>query len=247
LRSRAASPKRRRVRAHLPLPLLALPLLATAVFGVGSCTTFNNARPLQPGEHAVAVTGGGALVRLPGDIPTPIPNITLEGRHGLLDGLDVNYGVHLLPALFGVPGAHVGTSVLLLDQLHPAAPAVSAGQRLFLFSNLLDDRKAARDTYLLSQTDLTLSWLAFDQLVYAGGTGYLQLGGGPMRFAPFIGVELKPAALWEVDWVRLQLEARWGGPDVDQRFAVVNWIAPDHRGAIFLNAGLAFVFGGAER
>ena len=89
-----------------------LPSLVAAVALVGSgFTTFNNARQLKPGEHAAAVTVCGALTDVPGVATIPLPNITVEGRHGFIEHLDVNYGVHLLPTLFGAAGGFGGGAV----------------------------------------------------------------------------------------------------------------------------------------
>ena len=78
----------------------------TLVVGAG-CTTFNNARTLEPGQHAAMVTMGGPLADIPNVGVIPLPNVTVEGRHGIVDHLDVNWGTHLLPAAFGALGGHV--------------------------------------------------------------------------------------------------------------------------------------------
>jgi hypothetical protein len=219
-----------------------------ASLGAGGCTTFSNARPLAPGQHAVAVTGGGPLTNVPGIGQIPLPNVTVEGRSGVAHHLDVNYGVHLLPALYGAPGAHVGVTWQLFDQPTPVVPALSVGQRLFGFTNLVDGRRANKAFYALSQTDLTLSWEPVQQqLFYAGATGYAPLNAhfdgddgtaGVVRFAPFVGVVLSPG----LDWLQLNVEGRWLSPSTDQRFAVVDWIGPDDKGAWAVSAGVSVVF-----
>ena len=220
-------------------------VVVVALFACGACTTFNNARPLQPGQHAASATLGGPLTNVPGVGPIPLPNLTLEGRHGVVHRLDVNYGLHVLPMVFGVAGGHVGATGLLLDQPDGAwpagaVPALSVGQRFFFFTNLLDGRKERKDAFAMSQTDLTASWELYDQLLYLGATAYLPLDAGSrtLRLAPFLGIELRPG----VDWVRIQIEMRWLSPDVDQRFAVVDWIAPDDKGAVAVNVGVAVVW-----
>ena len=218
--------------------------LLGAFFMTGACTTVNTARPLKPGQHGVSVTLGGPIADIPNIGPIPFPHMTVEGRHGLIDDLDINYGLHLLPALFGVAGGHMGATWLAMDQ-EAWIPAVSAGQRLFVFSNRLDDRKAAdsRAEWLLSQTDLTASWLLYDQLVYAGATAYIPVLQPQVFLAPFAGVEFRPG----VDWLRLQLEARYLAPYINTQYGVVNWVSPGNQGGILVNAGLAFVFDFAEQ
>lgn len=205
----------------------------------GGCTTFNNARPLEPGQHAASLTLGGPLTNVPGVGPIPLPNVTIEGRHGVMHHLDVNYGLHVLPMVFGVAGGHAGATWQFNDQ-DELCPALSVGQRFFFFTNLFDGRKTVRkDAFAMSQTDLTASWLIYDQLLYLGASAYVPLdeGSRTLRLAPVLGVEVHPG----LDWLRIQLETRWLAPDVDQRFAVVDWISPDDKGGIAINLGVAVV------
>jgi hypothetical protein len=215
-------------------------LLAVAACLGSACTTFNNARPLAPGEHAAMVTLGGPVADVPGVGTIPMPNATVEGRHGVVDHLDVNYGVHLLPLAFGVVGGHVGGTFQFYDEPAPWVPVTSIGQRLFFFTNLLDPRKEQKDAYALSQTDLTLSWKLWDSLVYGGVSAYVPIDveDRTLHLAPFVGVEVHPG----LDWLRVQLEGRWLSPTTDQRFAVVNWQAPGDMGAMAVNLGVAIEF-----
>lgn len=218
--------------------------LLIALFVAGACTTVNTARPLEPGQHGVSVTLGGPIADIPNIGSIPFPHMTIEGRHGLIEDLDMNYGLHVLPALFGVAGGHLGATWLAMDQ-QEWIPAISAGQRLFVFSNRLDNRKpaASRAEWLLSQTDLTASWLLYDQLVYAGATAYIPVLQPQVFLAPFAGVEFRPG----IDWLRLQLEARYLAPYINTQYGVVNWVAPGDQGGILINAGFAFVFDFAEQ
>jgi hypothetical protein len=221
------------------VPLLIV-ILTLAVFG-GACTTFNNARTLEPGQHAAMVTMGGPLTDIPNVGVIPLPNVTLEGRHGVVDHVDVNWGAHLLPTVFGALGGHVGATWQLYDEPEPWFPVLSAGQRFFFFTNILDPRKELKDAWAMSQTDLTLSWKVLgDSLVYGGTSLYVpvDVDDRQAHFAPVAGVEIHPG----VDWLRVQLEGRWLSPFTDQRFAVVNWQGPNDFGAIALNAGVAIEF-----
>ncbi len=93
----------------------------------------------------------------------------------------------------------------------------------------------------LSQTDFTASWnVAGEHLFYAGLTGYVPINQPQLYLAPFAGVQIVPG----IQSMRVQLEARWLAPYVDQRFAVVDWVAPGDHGGILINAGVAFIFGG---
>ncbi len=221
--------------------------LAAAVVVVGAgCSTLNEARPLEPGQHALAATVGGPLLDVPGVGKIPMPHVTLEGRHGVAHHFDVGYGVHLLPLAFGVLGAHVGAAYQLNDQPDPFGPALTVSEKLYGFTNVLQGDALSGnkplDFWGMSQTDLTASWKVFgDQLFYGGGTLYAVANDGKLFLAPFAGVQIDPG----LDWLRVQVEGKWLAPYINQRFAVVNWIAPGDQGAIVINAGVAFVFGGA--
>lgn len=221
--------------------LAALGMCVVAVAGAGACTTSHSARPLEPGQNAVAVTLGGPIANIPNIGPIPFPHMTLEGKHGLVRNLDVNYGVHLLPLLFGVAGAHVGGTWLMLEQ-EGARPALALGQRVYGFSNRIDNRpeKSGRFAeWLLSQSEVTASWLVYDQLVYTGAALYVPLLTPDPKLAPFVGVELKPG----LDWLRLQVEARYLAPYINTQYGVVNWVAPGNQGSVAVNFGFSVVWG----
>ncbi len=217
-----------------------LPLVLTTAIAGASCTTFNNARPLKPGEAAAALTVGGPITGVPGIGDIPLPNATLEGRNGLVEHLDINYGVHLLPTVFGVLGGHVGATYQFYDQPDPLFPALAVGQRFFFFTNIFDPRKENKDAFAMSQTDLTLSWELWDSLIYGGISAYVPIDveDRTLHIAPVIGAEIHPG----IDWLRIQLETRWLSPWTDQRFAVVNWRGINDHGAIAVNVGVAIEF-----
>lgn len=231
---------------HLVHRAIAVVIVAVAfimtVGGGTSCATYNNARPLKPGEHAVSATFGGPLTDISKAVPNgptiPLPNLTLEGRHGLVHHLDVNYGLHVLPLVYGVAGVHVGATYQLFDQPEPVVPALSVGQRLFGFTNIIDTRKAPA-AFAMSQTDLTASWELFDQLVWIGGSGYLPFNEPHIHLAPSAGVEVKP-----FEFLRIGAEIRWLNPALNQELAVVEWVAPENQGAIAVMLGVAVVLGG---
>jgi hypothetical protein len=211
---------------------LTVAMLAVAL-GI-SCTSTTHVRPLAPGEHGVAVVAGGPVTRVPGVGEIPLPNVTLEGRHGIVHHLDVGYGLHVMPMVFGVAGVHVGGAYQLFDQPDIFVPALTVTETIYGFTNLTD-------WFALSETQLIASWEIVDQLAYVGLSGDTSFQRPHLFLSPFAGVELKPG----VDWLRVQLEARWLAPAVDQSFAVVDWQAPGDKGAIAVKGGVTFVFGGA--
>lgn len=219
---------------------LFLPATAAALT-CASCVTWGGPRPLEPGEHAVSATVGGVLTDVPnvGNIPTP--NLTLEGRHGIVHHLEIDYGVHVLPLVFGVAGAHVGAGLQLFDQPDPLVPALTVRQRLFGFTNVVDLRKQAPAFFGLSETELLASWELLGQIGWLGLAAHASLDEPRPHLSPTVGVELRPG----LGGLRVGAEVRWLAPAVNQRYAVVHWLAPDDQGGIQITGGVAWVFGGA--
>jgi hypothetical protein len=225
--------------------------VALTIGGVfsGACVTSNNARPLAPGEHAVAMTFGGPLIDVPNVGIIPMPNATVEGRHGIIEDLDINYGIHLLPTAYGNPGGHVGATFLVVDE-KAFFPALSVGNRLYAFSNLIDGRVdlERRGVFFMHQLDLTASYEIWDQLLYGGVTHYLPFNNPGLFLAPFFGVEFQPG----IDWIRPYLELRYLAPYINNHFAAVDYITPFGHGAVNLSFGVAWhfdvasFFGGGE-
>lgn len=204
--------------------------------------TWGSPRPLEPGQHAVTATFGGPITNVPNIGTIPLPNLTIEGRHGMEHHLDVSYGLHLLPLAFGVAGAHLGGSWQLFDQPNSLVPALTLAEKMFVFTNAIDARKTKAATYMLSETDLLASWEFFDQLGWLGLAAYFPFNEPQLHVAPVAGVEIHPG----LDWLRIGFEARWLNPAVNQTYAVVDWVSPGDQGAIQVTGGLAFVFGGAR-
>ncbi|MFH1808248.1 MAG: hypothetical protein ABIJ09_05875 [Pseudomonadota bacterium] len=221
-----------------PALLLALGAL---LLGLG-CSTMNTARPLEPGQHAVGLTAGGPLIGLFG-IVLPLPNSTLEGRSGVMRlagrPLDVNYGLQLTSLLFGDVGGHLGASYLLVPQ-RGYLPALSIADRQYLFSNHLDGRKPAelRGLWAVNQLEATVSYKLFSQLLYGGLVEYLDFSNPGLLMAPFAGVEFHPG----LDWLGLQLEARYLVPWRNNRQATPQWVAPFDQGGMLVTAGVSVRF-----
>jgi hypothetical protein len=228
----------------------ALAFLVAVVAG-SSCATFTEVRTLEPGQVAASLTVGGPLVDVPGAGDIPAPNPVVELRYGIAKHVDVEAGAQVLPLVFGDVALHAGGAIQLFDQPNPWVPALTGSEKLYVATNVIDFRKAKHDLWGMAQTDLVASWnfpggpLGDNQLAYAGAglswvTSSTASGGENLFLSPLVGVQLVPA----VDWLRVQLEARWLAPYINTTFAVVDWIAPGNQGGILVDAGVAFLFGG---
>jgi len=214
-----------------------------AALGLTGCSTLSGARPLAPGEHAVGVTAGGAMVPL--GAPVPLPNLVVEGKHGIAEladrPLDISYGVNLTALPYGVGQAHVGSSFLLVDQ-HGAAPALSLTDRLFLATNLpgasnkVDPRIQG---WGADQIELSASWYAGHQLIYVGVSEYIDFGNPGLLLTPSLGVQLDPG---EAGGFLVQPELRWYAINRQSQADNVRWIGPT--GALGFSIGFATRFGG---
>lgn len=210
---------------------LLLPLLA-------GCGTMNTARPLSEGEHAFGPTFGGPLLKF-GGVAIPLPNAVIEGRSGLPalkdHPFDLNYGLNLTAATFGVAQMHAGASLQLLAQ-QGGRPALSVSDRLFFATNGLDRRKDAHGAWGMDQAELTASWKLQQQLVYGGLAQYTDFANPRLLLTPFAGAQLdfgRPGGFG------LQLEARYFGVNALQETSTLKWVTFG-RGAFAPMLGLSY-------
>lgn len=213
-------------------------LCLSALLAAG-CGTMNSARPLDPGDHAVGLTFGGAMINFGG--PLPLPHMVVEGRSGLpqlLDrNLDLNYGLNLTALAFGDLGLHTGASWQLSDQ-RGGVPALSVTERLYLYNNWIDTDKdpAVRGFWALNQLQLTASWAAGGHLLYAGLGEELDFGNPQLWLTPFAGAALD---FGDPGGVGLQLEGRWYVINDRPESEIVDWITPGP-GALGATLGLSW-------
>lgn len=239
--------------------------LCSAAFGGTGCASIHMARPLEAGEHAVSLTAGGPLANVPGVGSIPLPDASLEVRHGLpaktwtqgaIPAADIQYGMNLLPLVFGDLSLHVGGTVLLLDApeiqnaaseglsgLSPWVPSIAVGNRFMFATNRLDARKdpSVQADWGMWQIDLTASYRWYGQMLYFGVGNYLPFNDPNFLLTPFVGAEFRPIPN-NAD-IRIQADVRYVAPYINHQFAVVDYIAPDDQGVIVPTVGLAWAFG----
>lgn len=216
--------------------------IGLAILLTTGCGALNTARPLDPGQHRVGVTGGGAVLTSLG-APIPLPNIIIEGQSGLSPiqdrPLDVHYGINATAGAFGILGLHAGTSHLLLKQ-NGSRPSLSVMERVHFYNNWLDSTKDAsvRKGFLLNQVDLTASWNVSKHLGYVGIANYIDVADPELTLAPFAGLQIDTNRK-----LFLQLEGRYLAanrqPDVvDVTFATLGY------GALSVTGSIGVAFGG---
>ena len=213
-------------------------LLLSSLLATWGCGTFNAARPLAPGEHAVGATLGGPLITL--GAPLPIPSLVVEGRHGLQPlanrPFDLHYGLNATAAGFGIAQGHVGAAWQLTDA-KGGVPALTVANRVFLADNHLASNKAEtaeRHFWALDQLDLLASWDSGRWLGYTGLSQLTDFRYPGLHLAPVLGgqVSLGGARSWS-----LQLETRYYGVNDTASSNAVPWVTLGP-GALGVNLGV---------
>ncbi len=218
-------------------------LLATLATLVTGCATFPNARPLEPGAHEVGVSVGGPVVSL--GAPLAIPNITLQGRHGLFKKwerpLDITYGLNLIALPFGLLQGHVGLSYLVIPP-KGHAPAFSVGTKQFLATNapgLPNKPLGEIGGWTANQFDLYLSWEVKRQLIYVGLTQYTDFGNPHLTLTPSVGVVLDTSPK-DYGGLMFHFDFRWYAMTQQNPYDAVRWV-PEALGALGFGGGMSFV------
>jgi hypothetical protein len=237
-------PPRRPARGALAAALAAA--AAAVAVAVAGCGTFNAARPLAPGEHAVGATFGGPLVRL--GAPIPLPSLVLEGRHGLRPvaqrPFDVHYGLNATAAAFGLAQVHGGVGWQLTDQ-QGGLPAFTVADRFYLASSHLAAGRwagADRALWALNQLDLLASWDRGRLLGYTGLSQLTDLRDPGLHLAPILGGQV---GLGEGQTWGLQLEARYFGVNRVPASTALPWVSFG-TGALGLTLGVQKRWGAPE-
>ena len=204
------------------------------------CGTLSTARPLEPGQHEVGITLGGAIVDI--GAPIPIPNAVIEGRSGITEvldrPLDINYGLNATALAFGILQGHVGMSWLLAPQ-NKGVPAVSFTERTWWASNALglpwrEDKRAT--FWGAQQFEVDVSWEISNQILYVGLAQYIDFGVPELALTPVLGATFDPG---KEAGLRLHLEMKWWAINQPHVYDGVTWV-PDSFGAIGVHMGLSY-------
>ena len=204
-----------------------------------ACITVPVTETLQPGQNEATVTIGGPLIALPGGGPTiGLPSITAEYRQGGGEQWDWNLGTHLLPTVFGAVGAHAGVSYRLMKQ-DGKRPRLLLTDRLYVFSNHLDDRKPAesRAFWASNELMLTAAWDSGKTSYYFSLIDHLDLALPSLLITPAVGAKYR-SNKWTVF-----AEYRWFGANADNSKAALAWQGFGEYGAQGIGLGVSRQFG----
>ncbi|MEN0065902.1 MAG: hypothetical protein AAGA48_27425 [Myxococcota bacterium] len=211
---------------------------------LAGCGTLSTARPLEQGETMVGATLGGGMFNFGG--PLPLPNVVVEGRHGLRPlanrAFDLGYGLNLSALPFGLTQGHVGASWLIVDQAG-ARPAFSVNNRIFFGINVPGgpDRPTPRvQGWGADQIEVTASWKTERTLPYVSLSQYFDFRNPELLLTPAVGVQVDPA---DPGGFVFQGELRWFAITRTQDILIPSWV-PRRAGTLGVFVSGAVRFGG---
>ncbi len=222
-------------------------LLATSLVLGSSCSTLNTAVPLDPGEHRVGLTMGGALVHA-FDTVIPLPNAILEGQSGLPTvagrATDVNYGLNLTGLAFGQLGVHLGASHMLFEG-EGSVPDVSVATRFFVVGNHLDEATLpeTRGLWVAEQLEVTASYGLGPARPYAGLAQYFDFREPHLLLTPYLGCALDPGLSGGLGF---HIEGRYFAVNQVPEVSSVKWYPSTAPGALGVTLGMSYAFGGGS-
>ncbi len=208
-----------------------------------SCSTLRQIRPLAKGESSLSLSVGGPITEV-GKTYIPLPLTSLGCNYGLMDRLDVEAGINLLSALYGI--AHIDAGVNWRPWTPTGLkPGLILSPKLFALTNF-----APASLRIYPDAQVTLYWEMFAyRYVYCGLDNWIEYhrtrdDGTPQANhwlpSPFAGISLGNKR-WQ-----FQLEAKWYVPDlVNDTRAVAN-IGIGNYGALGVLIGVSRGFGGPK-
>ncbi len=231
------------MRARRPSVLVALASGAVGILAAG-CGTLNLARTLGAGRAEIHASVGGPIVELASFV-APIPAVTLGGRYGVSEDVDVVGHVSLDALGSGALAIDVGSVEQMVRA--PRGFAMALSTRLHVVADL-DDAVAPR---LFPEVGLHLEQpLAPWATLFFGASGLAQLEAPrdrPFLFvAPYVGLELELASSRRdevtTDRTDLSIQLAWINP-WESRVSFLRYV-PDGAGALSLVMALRHRFGG---
>ena len=218
-------------------------LICILTLASASCSTIRQVRPLEKGEHKVAVSAGGPLFTGLG-IPLPLLMASVNYQYGISSWLTMGGSVHLTPIIFGMFGfGEINATAGIIKQ-SGVVPAVAVQANLHLLSDF------STDFLLFPETNIIASWrLGNSFLVYVSGGGmwnlYNEKGGGLPRDSllvpSFVGGVQIILGQWD-----LSTELKLIAPFDDSSSVLFGYIGVGSNGVIAPYISVSRRFGAAE-
>lgn len=206
-----------------------------------SCSTLRQIRPLAKGESSAAISVGGPITKV-GNSYIPLPLISIGYNYGLVEKLDVEAGINLLSALYGI--AEIDAGVNWRPWIARGfIPGLIASPKLFLLTNFTP---ASLRVY--PDVQIAGYWEPWKyKYVYCGIDNWIEHhqtrdDGSPQTNhwlpAPIVGISLGNRQ-WQA-----QCEAKWYVPNLINNTRAVSNIGIGNYGALGVMVGVSRAFGG---
>jgi hypothetical protein len=198
-------------------------LLLTAATGCGLAT---HVRPTPKGQVELEAALGGPAAEV-GGVPVIIPLSTVGASYGVIDRLDVSAHLHLTSLLLRTAGLDLGVTGLLVEQTDWPAFAISL--RGYGFTDFTSFQPYA-------ELDITGSYRFWEYFLVYGSAGAVGDYQGVGHATAALGLQLR------LEHWSFQLEGRWYDITYDTRYASIQWLSLDGRGATGVTLGASYRF-----
>lgn len=217
---------------------LLLPVLLFA-----GCSTTHGVRPLGKGAVSIDASLGGPITEVFG-LPIPLPITTVGATVGATDTTDVHAAIHpTAAAMFGIGAAEVGVSQQLLAPAG-ARPRLSADLTLLGAAGDLDPDHAPEGGFrLFVQPTVLAGWDYGKEQQHTVYTGFTAFSEAVDPVAAVGGLVL--GNRFGLGPSHLDVELKWLNPWDNAESVVPEYAAPGLQGAVSLQFGYGFRFGGA--
>lgn len=218
--------------------------LIFALFLLSSCSSVRRIRPLPKGQMAISGSVGGPLTSV-GDVTIPLPLVSLAVNYGAASRWDLQAGVHLTSAFFGI--AHFDAGV----NWHPWGsnrfrPGLLVSPKL---SFLTDFSPSGFRLYpscaFTGFWEITPRWAIYTGLDNWWELRVLRTDGRPQehRWLPTLHLGI---SLCSKKWEYV-LESKLFLPGVDNSGRPVKNVGLDQKGMLGFFIGISRAFGGGRQ
>lgn len=217
-------------------------LIAASACLLAGCSAVHGVRPIGKGAASVDVSLGGPITEV-FSAPIPVPLTTVGATYGVTDTTDVHAAFHPTAALmFGVVAGEIGASQQLLapkgarPRLMVDLTLVGAG------GDLAEGQAPAGGFRFFAQPTLLAGWdwgKAKKQTVYVGFTSFLEPADAFHQVSGFV-----LGNRFGFGRSHLDVELKWLDPWASSEPIVPDFVAPGQLGAVELQFGYGFTFGG---
>lgn len=222
---------------------LAFLLAALCALTMSACSTVHGIKPLGRGVVEVEGSVGGPITKVYG-APIPLPISTIGTTVGVTDTTNVHGAWHpTAAAVFGLGAGDIGASQQLLAAAG-ARPRLMADLTLLLAGGDTAKGSPEGGVRFFAQPSVIAGWdwgKAKHQTVYTGITAFIEPTPGPHALGAWV-----LGNRFEDKRTQFTMEFKWIDPWESNLPIVPEYYSPGNLGAISLQFGVGYRFGGAK-